>query len=115
MMEDFVMLFLYGIVAFWAGWHFRGIMAEIRVRKFAHDMQENLRENLEEIKKVTVKIKIEKHDEGFFVYDLEDHSYMAHGKDRKELESNLSKRYPGKFFAAEESNLKEVGFAHESI
>jgi hypothetical protein len=35
---------------------------------------------------------------------------MAQGKTRKELEENLSKRFPGKFFAAEEDNLIEVGF-----
>jgi hypothetical protein len=35
---------------------------------------------------------------------------MAQGTNRKELEDNLDKRYPGKRFAATPDNLKEIGF-----
>ena len=106
---------LYIVAGFVLGWWARGVLAELRVRQFAKNMSAGLEEALEEVKKNVIKIKIEKVEEGFFVYALEDHGYMAQGKTRKELEENLSKRYPGKTFAAEEANLKEVGFLHESV
>ena len=64
----------------------------------------------EEIKKKYLPIKIEKVQHGYFVYSIPDNTFMAQGTNRKELEENLDKRYPGKKFAATPDNLKEVGF-----
>ena len=71
---------------------------------------EVLEQELEEIKKKYLPIKIEKVEHGYFVYSLPDNTFMAQGSNRKELEDNLDKRYPGKKFAATPDNLKEVGF-----
>ena len=104
-----------GVVCFVFGWFAREWHATIKMNQFLHRVEVNTLEALSEIKRNMIKIKIEKHGEGFFVYGLEDNEFMAQGSNRKELEENLRKRYPGKTFAAEEDNLKEVGFSHESV
>jgi predicted RNase H-like HicB family nuclease len=109
-MEEFVVLVMFGLILFLAGWHAREWYATYLMSRFITRFEDNAREALGELRRETIKIKIEKHEEGYFVYNLEDHGYMAQGKTRKELEENLSKRFPGKFFAAEEDNLIEVGF-----
>lgn len=57
-----------------------------------------------------VPINIEEHNGIYFVYSKEDHTFMAQGKTRTELESNLLERYPNKSFAASTENLTAVGF-----
>lgn len=112
---DIIILIAVGVVCFFAGWHLREYYAVMLMNRFVNRFERNTKEKLRELSEKTIKIKIEKHEEGYFVYNLEDHSYMAQGETRKQLEENLSKRFPGKLFAAEEENLQEVGFRHESI
>lgn len=57
-----------------------------------------------------IRISIEKVDSTFFVYNLDDKSFMAQGATRNELEEALKTRFPGIVFACAEANLKEVGF-----
>lgn len=109
---DYIMI---AVVSFIAGWYVREWHATIKMNQFLRKVELNTLNALDEIKQNLIKIKIEKHEEGFYVYGLEDNEFMAQGSNRKELEENLRKRYPGKTFAAEEDNLKEVGFSHESI
>ena len=92
------------------GWHLRELWAIRQVKMLESFVDERLQQELEEIKKKHLPIKIEKTDSGYFVYSLPDNTFMAQGVDRKELELNLDKRYPGKKFAAHPDNLKEVGF-----
>lgn len=103
------------IFGFVVGWYAREWHATMVMNRFMEKFEENAKDALEQIKENLIKIKIEKHNEGFFVYGLEDNEFMAQGTTRKELEDNLRKRYPGKTFAAEGDNLKEVGFSNESI
>lgn len=109
---DYIMI---AIVSFIAGWYVREWHATIKMNQFINKVERNTLEKLEEIRRNVIKIKIEKHEQRFFVYALEDNEFMAQGDSRKELEENLRKRYPGRTFAAEEDNLKEVGFSHESF
>lgn len=103
------------VVALVIGWYAREWHATVMMNRFLERVESNTMEALQKIKENLIKIKIEKHDEGFFVYGLDDNEFMAQGATRTELEENLRKRYPGKTFAAEEDNLKEVGFSHESV
>lgn len=103
------------IFAFVIGWYAREWHATIVMNRFMNRFEEKTRDALEKIQENLIKIKIEKHNDMFFVYGLEDDEFMAQGSTRKELEDNLRKRYPGKTFAAESDNLKEVGFSHESV
>jgi predicted RNase H-like HicB family nuclease len=93
------------------GWNLREYSAIASVKRMREDETlEVLEQELEEIKKKYLPIKIEKVEHGYFVYSLPDNTFMAQGSNRKELEDNLDKRYPGKKFAATPDNLKEVGF-----
>jgi len=107
-------LLIYILVAFMLvrlGWYLREFKAISEVRKMQQEETlEVLQEHIDEIKKKYLPIKIEKVDHGYFVYSLPDNTFMAQGTNRKELEENLDKRYPGKKFAATPDNLKEVGF-----
>jgi len=107
-------LLIYILVAFMLvrlGWYLREFKAIAEVRKMQQEETlEVLQEHIDEIKKKYLPIKIEKVDHGYFVYSLPDNTFMAQGTNRKELEENLDKRYPGKKFAATPDNLKEVGF-----
>ena len=102
-------IILLGIVvaSFFAGWHYREYTASKRVDELLEQWETQATE------KATpehIKIVIEKHNDMFFVYSDEDHTFMAQGTTRKELEDNLAKRFPEKKFAAQPQNLLEVGF-----
>lgn len=114
-MEDFVMFIVVGIGSFLAGWYIREWYATFLMNRFLSRVEDRTLDALEKIKQNVLKIKIEKHEDRLFVYSLDDHEFMAQGGTREELEDALRARYPGKTFAAEEANLKEVGFVHESL
>jgi len=108
---ELLIYILFAIVLVRLGWYLREFKAIAEVRKMREDDKlEVLEQELEQIKKKYLPIKIEKVEHGYFVYSIPDNTFMAQGTNRKELEENLDKRYPGKKFAATPDNLKEVGF-----
>jgi heme/copper-type cytochrome/quinol oxidase subunit 1 len=96
------LLWVWGIVI---GWRAREVHAKQQVEKF---LEETTAEP--ESKNDLVKIKIEKSNSQFFVYDLYTNEFMAQGSTRSQVENALAKRYPGKHFAATPENLSEIGF-----
>lgn len=112
-MESLIYIFFYLISVYFAfrvGWKAREVHAMRLVGELTQAVEQ------EEETETPIRVVIEKHSDGFFVYNMEDHSFMAQGSDRNELEKNLISRYPGKNFAANHDNLIEVGFArNESI
>lgn len=113
-MDILVYVFFYIIslaVAFRLGWTAR----ELHAKKILSELAKMAEEHAKETDK-SIRIKIEKSDHGFFVYSMEDDTFMAQGSTRSELEENLVARYPGKTFAAKHENLIEVGFLpNESV
>ena len=108
---ELLLYILIAIILVRLGWYLREFKAIAEVRRMRQDETlEVLEQELDEIKKKYLPIKIEKVEHGYFVYSLPDNTFMAQGTNRKELEENLDKRYPGKKFAATPDNLKEVGF-----
>lgn len=107
---ELLILLIVAMVFARIGWGLRELYAIREVEKLDGILRETLEEELEEIKKKYLPIKIEKVENGYFVYSLPDNAFMAQGTNRKELEDNLDKRYPGKKFAATPDNLKEIGF-----
>lgn len=95
------------VFSFAAGWILREIVAVHRIKDMIDELQDMDDESDEPDQ---IRISIEKVDSTFFVYNLEDNSFMAQGNTRKELESALKARFPGVVFACPEANLKEVGF-----
>lgn len=107
-MIEIIVVAVVGILGFYSGWTTRERVASRRIDELM-EMAES--EALHEIRKNVIRISIEKHNDVYFVYNMDDMSFMAQGKDRKELESVLASKYPGKTFAAEHKNLVEMGFA----
>lgn len=103
---DFIIMVVVGVFFFYLGWTSRERYA-VRILK---DFLEKNEEALEEKDETLIPITIEVHNDTFYVYSMNDNSFMAQGKTRKELEENLVSRYPQKHFAATTANLKEVGF-----
>jgi hypothetical protein len=101
---DFFTLIIYGILCFVLGWRMREAYAKQVLKNFLTDVEN------ESPPDDMIPIVIERHNNTFFVYDDTDNSFMAQGNTRKELEENLSKRFPEKKFMASPANLKEVGF-----
>lgn len=95
------------VFSFAAGWILREIVAVHRIKDMIDELQDMDDESDEPDQ---IRISIEKVDTTFFVYNLEDNSFMAQGNTRKELEEALKTRFPGVVFACPEANLKEVGF-----
>lgn len=107
---EFLILVLVAILFARLGWSLREIHAMREVKKIEKEVIQHFQTDLEEIKKKYLPIKIEKVNDAYFVYSIPDNTFMAQGTNRKEVEENLDKRYPGKRFAATPDNLKEVGF-----
>jgi hypothetical protein len=100
---EIIILVCVAIIAYKVGWLAREYHAIKMIEQcVTHLKVEESRENI-------IPVTIEKVDNMFFVYNGEDKTFMAQGKDRKSLEAALEERFPGKIFAANSSNLKEVG------
>ena len=92
------------------GWLAREMYALYRVKTFLTKIQSSEKNYEDDEKPELMHINIEKHEGILFVYNSEDDSFMAQGKSRDELESNLRERYPNVIFGATNDNLEKVGF-----
>ena len=104
---DFLILFLVLAIGFYSGYTFREAVARRRAELILNALMQDTEE---ETNSSTVKIKIEKHKETFFVYDFETERFITQANTRDELEANLAKLYPGKKFGCTKENLSEIGF-----
>lgn len=106
-----IILYVICIVAAWfagavAGWKAR----EEHARQITEKFIEHMQGSLQGVEESVVQISIEKHNDMFYVYDKETNEFMAQGSTQKEVENNLQKRYPGKRFGCNASNLSQTGF-----
>lgn len=95
------------VFGFRLGWNAREQYAKKMLEALANKLQESIEDELEED---TIAITIDKHNDCFFVYRLEDQMFLAQGSNRHELEKSLAKSFPEKKFVATRDNLQEVGF-----
>ena len=107
---EIILMLLVMVVCFVSGWIAREMAAARRIDRLMESVQVDLKEKIEEELENLIPIKIEYDNSTFFVYNNDDQTFMAQGATRKELETNLEKRFPGKRFAARQENLKDVGF-----
>lgn len=106
-MIEIIAVAVVGVLGFYSGWKTREQVATRRM----HEIMDQVETAIEEqVNDSVIKIVIEQHNGVYYVYDMNDNSFMAQGKDRKELEGVLASKFPGKTFAASTSNLTEVGF-----
>ena len=92
-------------IGFHLGWNARERHAKEVLKSLVQEMEEDTNTEAE------IKITIDKHNDCYYVYRMEDQTFMAQGKTRNELEHSLMKLFPGKKFACTHDNLVEVGFA----
>lgn len=85
------------------GWALHQRMIARRIRNALSSLSEKLDGEV-------IQINIEKHDDMIYVYNKETKQFMAQGKTRSEVENALADKFPGKRFAAPESEL-ESGFS----
>ena len=111
-MVEIIAVAVYGVICFFGGWVARERVAEQRLNQIMEHVSEHVQD---EVKKSVLHIKIEHHNGMYYVYNLKDHSFMAQGSTREELEKSLASKYPEKSFAATHENLLEVGFVNESV
>ena len=104
-MIEIIAVAVVGVLGFFSGWKAREETAVRRMNEIMGEVQAS-DDELPDV----IKIVIEQHNGVYYVYDMDDKSFMAQGKDRKELEGVLASKYPGKMFAASNSNLSEMGF-----
>jgi hypothetical protein len=98
------------LVSFYIGWKLAHFFIVWKSNRFIKHIQEQVSEQIEEVKKDLISVVIEKHENTFFVYDMKTNQFMAKGDSRNELEQKLGEMFPGKRFAVTPENLKEVGF-----
>ena len=93
------------IFAFVFGWFAREWFAMRKINVMISRM--------EEISSNVVRIRIQQVNGMLYIHNMETNEFMAQGETRKQLEQNLSKRFPDTKFAATAENLKEV-FANDN-
>jgi hypothetical protein len=113
MFDDLGLYLLFLAVGFVWGWFAREQQAVKRIKQMVEEDPKNSIEKLEKLN--LIPIKIEQHNNTYYVYSVKDRTFMAQGETKDILEDNLAKRYPGKKFAALPENLKEIGFDHEPL
>lgn len=97
------------LISFFFGWKIRELVAIWQSNKLAKRFEQTISNHLEEVKQTFIPIVIEKHNDVFFVYNMETNTFMAQGVDRKDLEHKLGKMFPGKRFEVDPENLRKVG------
>lgn len=102
------MSYLIFIVGLLIGWKFREYTAVRKINKM-------LRENAEKSEKVEqnkITVKIEKHNDIFYLFNTETNEFLTQGKDKEEIQTNLKLRFQNvnMAFHATAENIKEIGF-----
>lgn len=113
MFNDLGLYLLFLAAGFIWGWFAREHQAVKRIKQLQESSPANTIDKLEKLN--LIPIKIEQHNDTYYVYSVKDKTFMAQGKTKDLLEDNLAQRYPGKRFAALPENLKEIGFEDESV
>jgi hypothetical protein len=67
------------------------------------------REQFEQISKRVVQVYVERIQDYFYIYNKEDNSFLAQGRNKLELQQVLGARFPGYAILVDNDQLKEVG------
>lgn len=100
------MSYLLYIVCFLLGWKFREYTA---VRKFNKMLKQA---EVKETQSEKISVKIEKHNDMFYVFNLDTDEFLTQGKNKEEIQANLKRRFGNvnMAFHATAENIKEIGF-----
>lgn len=106
------MSYLDYIGCFVAGWYARQWFAVMRLNFLLKEHDIDLADFKEKPKSDSpeLKIKVEKHEDTFYVYDANTDKFLAQGLTKKEVVVKLTKEYPTFNIVADPNNTNEVGF-----
>lgn len=94
------------VFCFILGWWAREIYAIYVLKKIAKNISNMVAENVQDS---MINISVEKHEDLFLVYEKDSGTFLAQGKNIRELSDILLKKYPGKFFNASAEDMKLLG------
>lgn len=99
------MSYLIFILGMLVGWKYREYTAVRKMQKLLKAADQP-----KEVDKVNVKI--EKHNDIFYVYNSETDEFLTQGLDKDEIQANLQRKFGNvnKVFHATSENIKEIGF-----
>ena len=98
-----LLVFAFGFVFFLGivyGWHVHERYLDRKMNQVMRAIHEDINENV-------IHINIERHGDMTYIYDKETKQFMAQGKTREELETILHEKFPGKKFAASETEIRD--------
>lgn len=107
---EFLVLIVVAIAGIVAGWNLRERYAMHVVGELLKEVQESEEKTDSE----ATRMHLERHGEVVYAFD-EDDNFIAQGGTVFELDKAIQDRFPGKKFLIKEGNMKEVGFAHDSV
>ena len=99
---ELLWLFVGILFGIYIGWTSHERAVRLRVTHLVNQFEETLNES-------TIKIKLERHNDMMYAYELDTNHFMAQGSNAKELEDTLRSKYPGKMFAASTKDIEESG------
>lgn len=103
---ELILYIVLGSVAFWLGWHARGIIFLANIaqnpEKVIKMLEEIKRINDSDIKEVVgnkgTELSIEKVGNDLYAYAKDTNQFVAQGSDLKSLLESAHKRFPGRVF-----------------
>ena len=95
------------LITFAAGWYVRELYA---VRKINNMLKEMDLEEKAELKPDELRVKIEKHNDKFYLYAESDDRFIAQGCTKAEVAEILKKHFSTVTIVADPNNVKEVDF-----
>ena len=96
MIETILILFVFFVSGFHAGWVFREIVARHRAKQYENELSENLSKLEEHYVKTQVNLKLDKIQDVVYVYNLNDGVFICQGKTKDEIRELFRKKYPEK-------------------
>ena len=122
---EYLIYIIVASVAFWLGWHIRGIVITINISqnpekaiKMLEQIKKiNAAESVEELKELAngesnkVKLNIERVGDQLFAYDSDTGHFIAQGVDLPAVLDSAHKRFPSRFFFGtidKDSSAKEL-------
>lgn len=88
------------------GWYARQWYAVMVVTELLQQIEN---QEAEESHPSSIPIRIEKHEDRFFVYNSESGKFMAQGDTMDMVTENLLNNYPNKVFTISPENAEEIG------
>jgi hypothetical protein len=112
-MEIIILGFVLGI-GIAIGWVARERVAMRIVDRLIKEAEEA--QTKEQTTEDRTKMRLERHGNLIYAFDVENDSFIAQGKDLEDLDTAIVARFPGKKFSVQEQNLIDIkANYHESV